>query len=116
MERALINQCSARSREILSRHGLEYIKMYVCGPRFARGLHHLIWNRDVASEDGHADAAYRELVEAYTKMGLQSGRAPLLYQALHMSLLQDTLRDTCTSIKRVLDPNGVIAPGRYGIN
>jgi len=24
-------------------------------------------------------------------------------------------RDACAAIKRALDPNGVIAPGRYGI-
>ena len=115
MERSLVNECSKMSREILTRHGLEYVKMYVCGPRFARGLHHLIWNRSSKNEDDHADAAYRELVAGYAAKGLQSGRAPLRYQDLHMSLLQDTVRDTCTNIKNALDPNGIIAPGRYGI-
>ncbi|WP_206151304.1 FAD-binding oxidoreductase [Starkeya sp. ORNL1] len=115
MERDLIVESSRKSREILRAHGLEYLKMYVCGPRFARGLHHLLWNRAVADEDRAADQAYRELVAAYTDLGLQVGRSPIRYQDLHMSLLSEATKKTCDAIKDVLDPRGIIAPGRYGI-
>lgn len=103
------------SRGILNRHGLDYVKMYVCGPRFARGLHHLIWNRTFRAEDDAADAAYRALVASYAEMGMQSGRAPLKYQALHWSYLDPNIRNACNALKQALDPNGIIAPGRYGI-
>jgi 4-cresol dehydrogenase (hydroxylating) len=115
MERDLILESSRRSREILHEHGLEYLKMYVCGPRFARGLHHLLWNRGVAAEDHAADQAYKDLTAAYMELGLQVGRSPIRYQDFHMSLLSEATRKTCEAIKDVLDPRGIIAPGRYGI-
>jgi 4-cresol dehydrogenase (hydroxylating) len=115
MERDLVLQSSRKSREILRSHGLEYLKMYVCGPRFARGLHHLLWNRTVEAEDRAADQAYKDLAANYTELGLQVGRSPIRYQDFHMSLLSETTRKTCEAIKDVLDPRGIIAPGRYGI-
>ncbi|PAP92086.1 FAD-binding oxidoreductase [Mesorhizobium wenxiniae] len=115
MDRDLVLQSSRKSREILRSHGLEYLKMYVCGPRFARGLHHLLWNRTVEAEDRAADQAYKALAAAYTDLGLQVGRSPIRYQDFHMSLLGDATRKTCEAIKDVLDPRGIIAPGRYGI-
>jgi hypothetical protein len=33
----------------------------------------------------------------------------------HAGLLMPAFRDTVQALKRVLDPHGVIAPGRYGI-
>lgn len=115
MERDLVLQSSRKSRAILQSHGLEYLKMYVCGPRFARGLHHLLWNRAIETEDRAADQAYKDLAAAYTELGLQVGRSPIRYQDFHMSLLGDATRTTCNAIKAVLDPRGIIAPGRYGI-
>lgn len=115
MDRDLILRSSRKSREILQAHGLEYLKMYVCGPRFARGLHHLLWNRTIKDEDCAADQAYKALAAAYTEFGLQVGRSPIRYQDFHMSLLGAMTRKTCEAIKDVLDPQGIIAPGRYGI-
>jgi len=115
MNRALVEESSHMSRRILNERGLDYVKMYVCGPRFARGLHHLVWNRTLATEDAAADDAYRALVMGYAGMGMQCGRAPLKYQALHWSILEPAVRDTCNALKSALDPNHVIAPGRYGI-
>ena len=43
------------------------------------------------------------------------GRAPIDWQDFHMEMLMPSFRDACAAIKRALDPNGVIAPGRYGI-
>lgn len=115
MQREIVETSSRMSRQVLNERGLDYVKMFVCGPRFARGLHHLIWNRAVPAEDSAADDAYRTLVTRYAQMGMQSGRAPLRYQELHWSILEPGVRETCNALKSVLDPNHVIAPGRYGI-
>lgn len=115
MDKALVEKCTDTSRRILNQNGLEYAKMYVCGARFARGLHHIIWNRDHEAEDQAADCAYRSLVAAYAEMGLQAGRAPLRYQELHWSYLDPNIRAACNALKAALDPSGIIAPGRYGI-
>lgn len=115
MARSVVEDSSRLSRRVLNERGLDYVKMYVCGPRFARGLHHLVWNRAAPGEDAAADDAYRTLVREYADMGMQCGRAPIKYQALHWSILDPAVRDACNALKNALDPNHVIAPGRYGI-
>jgi 4-cresol dehydrogenase (hydroxylating) flavoprotein subunit len=116
LDGALAAKCSELSRNILTKHGLEYLAMSVCGTRFARGLHQIVWNKMDPDEDACADAAYVALVKAYADLGLQSGRSPTRYHKLHMSLLDPIFRDTCSRLKALLDPKHVIAPGRYGIH
>lgn len=102
-------------RGIYAAHGMDYCVMYVCGPRFARGLHVLMFNREDKDENRRADQCYRDLTRAFAALGISVGRSPIDYQDDHMALLMPEFRDACVSIKRALDPNGVIAPGKYGI-
>lgn len=103
------------SRGILNDHGLEYCVMIVGGARFARELIVISFNREDEEECRRADAAYRRLGKAFAEEGFSVGRAPTGYQSFHMGLLDPAFVETCRSIKRALDPNGVIAPGKYGI-
>ncbi len=87
----------------------------VCGPRYARSIHALIFDRTDPDEPKRADACYRALVEAFRRHGISVGRAPTDYQAMHQSHRTPAFRAACDAIKAALDPNGIIAPGRYGI-
>lgn len=102
------------ARGICVEHGLEYICEYVCGARFARGLHVVIYNREDEAETARADACYRALADAFAAEGISVGRAATGYHALHLEQLTDAFRDTCAALKHALDPNGVIAAGKYG--
>ena len=55
------------------------------------------------------------MADAFAARGVFVGRAPLDYHDMHFGQTMPAFRQACTSIKRALDPNGVIAPGRYGI-
>lgn len=103
-------------RAIYDKHGMDYIVMHVASARFARGLHVLVWNKEDADENARADACYRELTVEFAKRGVGVGRAPADYYDLHMQQALPALRDACNGIKRALDPNGVISPGKYGID
>lgn len=103
-------------RGIYEEHGLDYTVMNVCGPRFARGLHVITFNREDEDERRRADACYRKMSEAVASRGVFVGRAPLDYHDFHMGQAMPAFRGACTAIKAALDPNGVIAPGRYGIS
>ena len=102
-------------RAIFAKHGMDYIVMHVASARFARGLHVLAWNKEDADENARADACYRDLTMEFAKRGVGVGRAPADYYDLHMGLKMPALRKACREIKKALDPNGVISPGKYGI-
>ncbi len=102
-------------REIYAKHGMDYIIMHVASARFARGLHVMVWNKDDADENARADACYRELADEFARRGVGVGRAPTDYRELHMQMMMPSLQRALSDIKQALDPNGVIAQGKYGI-
>ncbi len=113
MDGAVANEHQRLARAIYAEHDFEYICEYVCGARFARGLHVLIYNREDEAETRRADACYRALAAAFAAAGYSVGRAATAYQGLHMQQLTPAFRDTCAAIKHALDPNGIIASGKY---
>ncbi|KTT42888.1 FAD-binding protein [Pseudomonas oryzihabitans] len=102
-------------RSIYAKYGMDYIVMHVASARFARGLHVLVWNKDDPDENERADLCYRELTTEFAKRGIGVGRAPTDYADLHMDLTMPALQNAFNEIKKALDPNGVISPGKYGI-
>jgi 4-cresol dehydrogenase (hydroxylating) len=108
------NQHQALSRRILREHRLEFITEYVCGPRMARALHVIVFNRQDQEECQRVTACYHALMKAYADAGYPISRAPLDFQEEAMARLE-TFPDVCRDIKHALDPNGILSPGRYGI-
>lgn len=115
MDGKIANEFQKLCRRIYEDHGLDYTVMNVCGPRFARGLHVISFNREDEDERRRADACYRAMSEAVARRGVFVGRSPIDYQEFHMAQTMPAFREACAALKRALDPNGVIAPGRYGI-
>jgi 4-cresol dehydrogenase (hydroxylating) len=116
MDGAVANEFQNLARGIYEDHGMDYMVMNVCGPRFARGLHVMTFNREDADENQRADACYRKLSLEVAKRGVFVGRAPIDYHEFHMRQTMPSFQTLCTTIKRAVDPNNVIAPGRYGIS
>jgi 4-cresol dehydrogenase (hydroxylating) len=115
MDGKIANEFQRVCRKVYEDHGLDYTVMNVCGPRFARGLHVITFNREDEDERRRADDCYRKMSEEVARLGVFVGRAPLDYHAFHMDQTMISFREACSGIKQALDPNGVIAPGRYGI-
>ncbi len=115
MDGKMANEFQQLGRAIYEKNGLDYTVMNVCGPRFARGLHVISFNREDADEAARADACYRELAEAFFARGVSVGRAPIDWYDFHMGKVMPAFREACSAIKTALDPNGILAPGRYGI-
>ncbi len=104
------------ARTILEKHGLEYISMWVCSARFARGLHQIIFNREDAEESKRGDMAYIDLAQSFAQAGYSVGRSPIDYQQLHVNDLAPQVRDVHRLIKDALDPNHILSPSRYGLD
>ena len=112
---AVVNGLQQQCRAIASGNGLDYMASFVCGPRFARGVHAIIFDRTDPAESARADACYRAMAEAFRDRGIFVGRAPTAYQSYHHAQRTPDIVAACAAIKKALDPNGIIAPGRYGI-
>ncbi len=112
---ALAQTCAAECRAVAADHRIDYMASFVCGPRFARGVHAILFNRDDPAETARADACYRGMSEVFRSRGISVGRAPTSYQAFHQAQRQPTVARATQAIKQALDPKGIIAPGRYGI-
>ena len=115
MDGRIANEFQHLCRKIYVEFGLDYTAMNVCSARFARGLHVITFNREDADERARADACYRKMSKEVGARGVFVGRAPVDYHDFHMQQTMPAFRDACVGIKTALDPNGVIAPGRYGI-
>jgi len=111
---AIANQHQALSRRILREHGLEFITEYVCAARMSRALHIIIFDRRDPAQCQRVIDCYRALMAAYAQEGYPISRAPLDFQEDAMARLE-AVPEVCAAIKRALDPNGVLSPGRYGI-
>ncbi len=111
----IVNALQAQARRICQDHGLEYLLSNVCGARFARAIHAIIYNREDPDEAARADACYRALGKLFADRGIFVGRAPTMYHGFHQAQRMPEVVRACASIKSALDPNGVIAPGKYGI-
>jgi 4-cresol dehydrogenase (hydroxylating) len=59
-------------------------------------------------------ACYRELLDRLTASGYHSYRLGI--QSSAEMIDKDSYSSLLAMIKRALDPNGILAPGRYGID
>jgi 4-cresol dehydrogenase (hydroxylating) len=115
MRGAIAEETSRACRAVAAAQGLDYMASFVCGPRFARGVHAILYDRTDQAAWARADACYRGMAEVFRSRGIFVGRAPTAYQGWHHGQRDPAVSETLAAIKRALDPNGVIAPGRYGI-
>ena len=89
--------------------------MNVCSARFCRGLHVITFNREDPEERKRAGACYMKMAEEVAKRGVFVGRSPIDFHSFHMAQTMPSFQNVCSSLKKALDPNDVIAPNRYGI-
>jgi 4-cresol dehydrogenase (hydroxylating) flavoprotein subunit len=59
-------------------------------------------------------ACCRALMAAYGQAGYPISRVQRDFQEEAMARLE-TIPEVCAAIKRALDPNGILSPGRYGL-
>lgn len=111
---AIAQEHQRTSRRILAEHGFEYITEFVCGPRAARALHIIVYDRQDPEECRRLQACYAALIAAYDALGCPTGRMPTEFQEQAMCRLPQ-FEAVCHRLKHALDPDGVIAPGKYGL-
>lgn len=113
------SECDKQARlakKVLHKHGLDYVAEFIVGPR---DMHHVIdvlYDRSSAEEMQRADKCFAELLDEFEKEGYAVYRVNTRFQERVARSYGPVKRDLEHAIKRALDPNNILAPGRAGID
>jgi len=105
----------ALAKKILNKHGLDYVGEFIVG---WRDMHHVIdvlYDRNNPEETQRANACFNELLDEFEKEGYAVYRVNTAFQERVAQSYGPVKRDVERKIKRALDPNGILAPGKSGI-
>jgi 4-cresol dehydrogenase (hydroxylating) len=105
----------AKARKRFEEAGFDFwVAMLLMNPRTVTCLMNLLYDRDDEDESRRAGLLYDRLLDDMRAAGLEQYRASLLAwpRLFEGASAMGRLNNT---IKFALDPNGVLAPGRYGI-
>ena len=98
---------------IFTSHGFDMLVSFtLINPRAMVGVINMVFERSDTDQCQAAAACY----EAAMKACMEAGYPPYRSSTLGMPLLsqdKDTFWDTTQTIKKALDPNEILAPGRY---
>jgi 4-cresol dehydrogenase (hydroxylating) len=107
-----VRSMTALAEDILLAHGFEpLISLTLTTDRAVTCVVSISYDRDIAGEDQRAMECYRELLERMTAAGYYSYRLGI--QARQLLDPASPYGKLLTSLKNALDPNHVLAPGRY---
>jgi 4-cresol dehydrogenase (hydroxylating) len=74
----------------------------------------VFYDKEDPDETRRAEALYFEMGETTQKAGYQQYRTSTLFMDRILGPAPEFQR-VCNLLKRALDPNGILAPGKYGI-
>jgi 4-cresol dehydrogenase (hydroxylating) len=104
------------AKRILHKHGLDYVAEFIVAPRDMHHVVDVLYDRTSAEETKRADACFNELLDEFEKEGYAVYRVNTRFQERVARSYGTVKRDVEHAIKRALDPNNILAPGRSGID
>ena len=102
------------SREVCTRYGFSHTTQFLCSPRSMRKTQPVIFDSADADSRTRVQECFRELIDVFHTAGYLISRPPTHYQE-HVMAGLGLHAELSSMLKRVFDPNGILAPGRYGI-
>ncbi len=100
---------------LFERYGLDFSITFISvNPRSTLGLTEIFYDRDDGDERARMLALYDELADASLAAGYQQYRSSVWYGE-RLLASSDGFGRLAGTLKAAVDPEGVIAPGRYGI-
>ena len=101
---------------ILHKHGFEYISELTVGWRDVRHNIDIIFDRTRPETAKKAHKCYEELLNTFGKNGWGINRANVAFMDKVADLHGSSTRRLNRTIKKALDPNNILSPGKSGIN
>jgi 4-cresol dehydrogenase (hydroxylating) len=103
------------AKRILGKHGLDYVGEFIVG---WRDMHHIIdvlFDRTDPAEVKAAHACFEELLVEFSAAGYGTYRVNTAFMDKVADIYGPVHKSINQKLKRALDPNGIIAPGKSGI-
>ncbi|RIK94746.1 MAG: 4-cresol dehydrogenase [Burkholderiales bacterium] len=103
------------AKSILAKYGFDYVGEFIVGWRDMHHVIDLLYDRTDPAEMQKAYACYDELLHSFAKEGYGVYRASTAFAEKVAATYGPVKRDVERRLKRALDPQNLIAPGRCGI-
>lgn len=103
-------------RPLYKKYSLDFTAALIIGnPRTVIALMSVFYDKQDADETRRAEELYFEMGEVTQRAGYQQYRTSTIYMDRILAPAPEFL-ELCNRIKRALDPRGILAPGKYGID
>ena len=103
------------AQQILGKYGFDYVAEYIVGWRDMHHVIDLLYNRQDPEETQRAHDCFAELIDEFAKRGYGLYRTNNEFMEQVAGTFGEPLREVHTTLKRALDPNGILSPGKSGI-
>jgi 4-cresol dehydrogenase (hydroxylating) len=113
------SECEKQARmakRILHKYGLDYVAEFIVAPRDMHHVVDVLFDRTNEDEMKRADACFNELLDEFEKEGYAVYRVNTRFQERVARSYGPVKRDVDHALKRALDPNNILSPGRCGID
>jgi 4-cresol dehydrogenase (hydroxylating) len=100
----------------VNKHGFDYLSEFIVGWRDARHVVDLRYDPARPGEARKANRCYAELLSTFTRNGWAVNRAATPFMDQVADSYGPAMRRLNSTIKKALDPNNILAPGKSGIN
>ena len=104
------------AKTILGKYGFDYVGEFIVGWRDMHHVVDLLFDRSDAEQARNAYACYDELLHAFAKEGYGIYRANTAFAEKVAATYGPVKRSVEKKLKKALDPNNILAPGRCGIS
>ena len=104
------------AKKVLNKYGIDYVGLFVIG---WRDMHHIIdilYDRTLPAEMEKARSCYSELLDDFAREGYGVYRTNIDFMDKVAKLYGPVKASVNHKIKKALDPNGILAPGKSGIH
>ncbi|MCC7461932.1 MAG: FAD-binding oxidoreductase [Gammaproteobacteria bacterium] len=116
MKGRYVQELCSISERVLREHGFDYLSMNWCNDRDMHQTTGIFFDRSDPAQMQAAHACYDVLMRETSAAGFGNYRVSTHYMDKAAELFGPELRGFLRSIKRAVDPAGILAPGKSGIH